>query len=288
MRGALSFLVEWIANLFAKAVKAVLDGIASLMTSIVEGFVRMVIDITQGRELDDFQRGLLLVPLIAMMWDPIRRIQYTFTAIESTEIALSAILSSTGIGAGVKPILSKITMDSIKKTLTKILIGMTIGVIVKNVAGLADRKATENWATKFWENTAALVAVFLALIDLLDELETKNEAPRSKYASAVGLALVALILEIIGVPFLFATLSGLGLDRGTPLAILDAVALALTVPALVILLGNHWVRLGESKLMDTLVEWLGPISSGIEEVLTSAGATSVFFNVGIHIANNDY
>lgn len=74
----------------------------------------------------------------------------------------------------------------------------------------------------------------------------------------------------------------------SPLLVLDAFAFGLTVIALIILLGNHWVKLQTSSLFDFLVKVFGSISGGVEEVLTGIAATSTFISIGIHVANGDY
>jgi len=84
------------------------------------------------------------------------------------------------------------------------------------------------------------------------------------------------------------SLSQWGLDEGAPLLVLDALVFVLTVIALIILLGNHWVKLQTSRFYNGLVEFFGSISSGVEEVLTWIAATSTFISIGIHVANGDY
>jgi len=43
-----------------------------------------------------------------------------------------------------------------------------------------------------------------------------------------------------------------------------------------------------SEAIDKLIEWLGPITSGVEQILTGASATSTFVSIGVHVAPGDY
>jgi len=43
-----------------------------------------------------------------------------------------------------------------------------------------------------------------------------------------------------------------------------------------------------SRVVDLLAEWLGPATSGVEQIMTATGAASTFVSIGAHGLSGDW
>lgn len=90
-----------------------------------------------------------------------------------------------------------------------------------------------------------------------------------------------MAIELLAIPLLDV--------KGTPLHVLDVLAAASTIVSLLILAGKRIFKTGIlSDAIDKLIEWVGPITSGVEQILTRVSATTTFVSISVHVAQGDY
>ena len=178
-------------------------------------------------------------------------------------------------------------MEAIKKALQKIVIGLTVGAIVQTIWGLIDKQVVESFAGSVFGVSTGIVAAVLAVIEVFEKVGSKKqEVPRSKYAAGAAWALTGLALQLLGVPLLNEYL---GTAKGLPLLALDIASGAMTIVAVLILAEKRIFKVGvPSAIIDRMVEFLGPITSGTEQILTGITATSTFASIGAHAASGDW
>ena len=129
-------------------------------------------------------------------------------------------------------------------------------------------------------------AIILALIEVFEKVAEGKTKTRSRFAIGLGWAFAGLAIELISKPFLDQVL---GTATGIPLLLVDAVAAAMQIIALLIIFGRSIFKTGKfSAFIDKLVEFLGPITTGIEKLMTVVSATTTFASIGIHVVTGDY
>lgn len=182
--------------------------------------------------------------------------------------------------------MSKVTMEAIKKALIGVTIGTAIGAIVQDIIGLSDRGAVESLLGQVLGITLGIPAFVLAIVGVFEKIAEKGSKPRSRFAIGAAWAFTGLALELFAVPLLD---DALGTAKGAPLMIIDGFAAAMVIIALLIVSGKTIFKTGAgAKVIDTLVEFFGPITTGIEKLMTMVSATSAFASIGIHVAAGDY
>ena len=141
---ALNFLIDWIVEGFRSGLVSLINGVANMIEGAFAGFIDQVEGVSNKGALEDWEISLLMVPLAITAWDIVEKIRDVFDCAEKLEITLSAILTATGIGGAVKTILSKITLETVKKVLLKVLLGFAIGALAESSSKLLDRKELED------------------------------------------------------------------------------------------------------------------------------------------------
>jgi hypothetical protein len=278
---ALSFIIDLIVSAFKAGIKALLDTITNMIEPPIRGIANQIEGIAAGGSFDPWQEPLIMAPLVVSLYGIYKNVRDTFDAMEKVDIALSAILMATGVGGAIKTILQKITLESVKKVLQKILIALTVGVLVESVGKLINRKEVEDWtkgafgAGTFLTGTIlGAIGVFELLGEFIGKRKTEGLGFKSRYCVAVALAVVGLALAVYGS---VADVKGYGLQ------IMDGLAVAFEIIALMTLTAKWWGKIKLfSAFADTLVLTLGSASSTIEKVLVLFGATSTFISVAEH------
>ncbi len=284
---AMQSFFAWIGEYFANVIRAAVE----FLVASLQADMRQLAVLAQGAATGPATPGLLpaliLLPLASLLWSVKQKLEDTLTVMETTEVTISTVLTATGLGGIVKTILSKITIEAIKKALQRVVISLTVGAIVQELAGLADRDAIDSFAGKIFGAAAGVSGLVLATLEIFKKLaEQTPSVPRSRYAIGAGWAVLGLAVQLLAIPLLSDVL---GTSHGIPLLLLDAFSGGIEIVALLMMGGKKVFKAGVlSAFIDKLIEVFGPITSGIEQLLTGVSATATFVSIGTHVVSGDY
>ena len=274
---AVSWLVDWIVNAFLSAITDLLDGLASWVQDSLDNLVTQIENVGNGKPLENWQSLFFLVPIAISLWDAVERVRTVFDGMEKVEVTINGILIATGVGGIVKSILTKVTLKAVKDAIQKIILAVAVGALVETASELSDKYQVEEWTRGLFGKASAAVGIVLGFLKVCQKIKSyvKNTGRfRSKYSTAVALAIVGLAVSILG------SMADL---RGAALALVDGAAAFLEIMALGALFSRQLVKLpGMDRIASWLAKYFADVMTLTESAITLVGAAGTFLTIGVH------
>ncbi len=287
---ALSFLFELIARLFAEAIKALMDGIVSLLRPVIEDFIGALLGVAKGNDLNDLQNPIVLASLFAIGLTSVKRTRDLFQVGEAVEGSITVLLMATGVGgaaAGAAQFsLGKVILEVVNVALKTIFLPMAVMTAASAFADLVNNEDLSTELAKHVdEDAVAIIGVILGVVALMLSVLKKGVGQtRSKFATSVAWAVVALAWQVAGV----ALLASGGFDHGLPLFIVDAFSIAFATIGLTTFVGKYIFKDPTNDGLTFFGKTFAKIWTLIETALTWICGTTAIVAAFAHGADGRY
>lgn len=286
---AATTLFNWIKDFAISAFNGVIEGFKALVSAVLRETVDAIVNVARQRAtIEGLLFGLPIVLGAVVKGKQV--LERLFAAMEIIEGSITTVLAilSGGVAAFVKGLVVAAAKDSVMNAILGAVLAATVANIVLTTVESFDDNALNSMPGQAGKTFVGAITVLGAALDWIKARGESHGSGVGKWFSPAGWAMIGLLAEVAGSPFVEAGLATLGLTDPLSKGVGQlGVDVAATMAASYGLYELFTKFPGEAFLEGTRKALL-PVTDMIEKWVTYVGFFGSTSALGVHLGEGLY